>query len=56
MLTFQKHKAHNILNMMLDLHFKGRVKVGDPICWEGKTLCIIGEYDKYMLFPLLVHA
>lgn len=41
--------------MMLDLDFKG---LGLVIQYVGKeiTHLIIGEYDRYVLFPLLVHV
>ncbi len=44
-----------MLNMMLDPRFKG---LGLVIQYVGKEKIhlIIGEYDRYDLFPLLVHA
>jgi len=55
MVIFKEHKAHNILSMMLDPCYKG---LGLVIQYVGKdkTMQIIHEYDKYVLFPFLVHA
>jgi hypothetical protein len=55
MVTFQEHKAHNILSMMLDPCYKG---LGVVIQYVGKekTMQILGECDRYVLFPFLVHA
>jgi len=55
MVTFKEHKAHNILSMMLAPCYKG---LGLVIQYVGKdkTMQIICEYDKYVLFPFLVHA
>jgi hypothetical protein len=55
MLGFQHYKAHNMLAMMLDPHYKG---LGVVIQYVGKnrTFQIVGEYDKLVLFLLLVCA
>ncbi len=54
-LSFQECKAHNMLSMMLNPHFKG---LGLVIQYVGKekVALIVGEYDRYVLFPLLVHV
>jgi hypothetical protein len=55
MASFQKTKAHNMLAMILDPRFKG---LGLVIQYVGKerTLHIVGEYDRQVLFPLLICA
>jgi len=44
-----------MLNMMLDLHFKG-LRLVIQYVGKEKAHLIIGEYDRYVLFPLLVHV
>jgi hypothetical protein len=55
MFGFQHYKAHIMLAMMLDPHYKG---LGVVIQYVGKdiVLQIVGEYDKLVLFPFLVCA
>jgi hypothetical protein len=55
MLSFQPHKAHNMLAMVLNPHYKGFELV---ILYVGKEMAlqIVDEYDKKVLFPLLVYA
>jgi hypothetical protein len=53
--TFQEHKAHNILNMMLEPCYKG-LRLVIQYVGKNKTMQIIREYDRYVLFPFLVHA
>ncbi len=55
MLCFQFHKAHNMLTMMLDPHYKG---LGLAIQNVGKerALQIASEYDRAILFPLFFCA
>jgi hypothetical protein len=55
MVTFQEHKAHNILSMMLDPCYKG-LRLVIQYVGRNKTMQIGGEYDSYVLFPFLVHA
>ncbi len=45
MLTFHEHKAHKILNVMLDLHFK-RLKLVIQYVGNEITFWIEGEYDR----------
>jgi hypothetical protein len=54
-LSFQEHKAHNMLSMMLDPCFKSLGLVIEYVGKE-KVVLIAGEYGMYVLFPLLVHA
>jgi hypothetical protein len=49
MASFQKAKAHNMLAMILDLHFKGLGLVIQYVDKE-RTLHIAGEYDHRVLF------
>jgi hypothetical protein len=55
MFGFPHYKAHIMLDMMLDPHYKG---LGVVIQYVGKNkvLQIVGEYDKLVLFPFLVCA
>jgi hypothetical protein len=50
MLGFQHYKAHNMLAMMLDPHYKG---LGVVIQYVGKNRAfqIVGEYDKLVFSP-----
>jgi hypothetical protein len=52
MLGFQHYKAHNMLAMMLDPHYKG---LGVVIQYVGKNRAfqIVGEYDKLVFSPFL---
>jgi hypothetical protein len=55
MASFQKAKTHNMLAMMLHPCFKG---LGLVIQYVGKekTLHMVGEYDRQVLFPLIICA
>jgi hypothetical protein len=53
LLGIQTH--HNMLNMMLDLKFKG-LKLVIQYVQKDITHLIASDYDKYVLFPLLVHV
>ncbi len=55
MASFQKAKAHNMLAMILDLHFKGLGLVIQYVDKE-RTLHIAGEYDHRVLFWFLIYA
>jgi hypothetical protein len=45
MLGFQHYTAHNMLAMMLDLHYKGLGVVIQYVC-KNRAFQIVGEYDK----------
>jgi hypothetical protein len=53
--SFQKAKTHNMLCMMLDPCYKGLGLaiqfVGEERAWQ-----IVGEYDRWLSFSLLVSA
>ncbi len=55
MFSFQKTKAHSMLCMMLDPHYKG---LGLVIQFVGKekTLQITSEYGCQVLLPLFIFA
>jgi hypothetical protein len=55
LLPFQECKSNNMLNMMLDPRFKG-LRLVIQYVGKEKAILITNEYDKYVLFPLLVHA
>ncbi len=55
MLSFHEYKVHKMLNMMLDPCFKCLRLIIHYVRKE-KFHLIVGEYDKYDLFLLLVHA
>ncbi len=55
MLCFQSCKAHNMLTMMLDPHYKGLGLVIQNVGKE-RALQIANEYDRAILFPLFVCA
>lgn len=49
-----EHKAHKLLNVMLNLHFEG-LKLVIQYFGNEITLWIEGEYDRYGLFLFLIH-
>ncbi len=53
MLFFQPHEIHRMLAFMLDPRYKELRLVIDYVGKEW-ALRIVGEYDKQVLFPLLV--
>jgi hypothetical protein len=55
MFSFQSRKVNNMLALMLDPQYMGLGLVIDYVCKEG-ALWITGEYDKQVLFLLLVCA
>jgi hypothetical protein len=55
MFSFQPHKAHDMLAMMLNPCYKNLGLVIQYVDKE-KALHIVDEYDRQVLFPLLVWA
>ncbi|KAJ7552447.1 hypothetical protein O6H91_06G055400 [Diphasiastrum complanatum] len=53
LVSFSARKAHNILALMLDPHFKGLSLVRDYVGRDA-AIQIVGEYDVKVLIPLLV--
>jgi hypothetical protein len=53
--TYNVSKAHNILALMLNPHFKSLDVVKTFVRWE-KTIQMVVEYDSKTLLPLLVVA
>jgi hypothetical protein len=51
--SYNASKAHNMLTLMLDLHFKS-VNVVNAFVRRAKMIQIIVEYDSKTLLPLLV--
>ncbi len=54
-ISFQPHKAHNMLAMMLNSCYKSLGLVIQYVDKE-RALHIVNEYDRQVLFPLLVWA
>jgi hypothetical protein len=54
-ISFQPHKAHNMLAMMLNFCYKSLRLVIQYVDKE-RALHIVNEYDRQVLFPLLVWA
>jgi hypothetical protein len=52
---FQKAKAHNMLTLMLDLHYKG-LRLVIQYVGKEKTQQITSEYDHQILLSFLVYA
>jgi hypothetical protein len=55
MFSFQPHKAHNMLAMILNPYYNSLGLVIQYVD-EERVLHIVYEYDKQVLFPLLVWA
>jgi hypothetical protein len=54
-LSYNVNKAHNMLALMLELHFKSLDVVKTFIKW-AKVIQIVAKYDSKTLLPLLVVA
>lgn len=53
MKTFYSHQVHNMLTLMLDIHFKF-LWVVESFVGRGNAICFAIEYDVKELIPFLI--